>query len=213
MSDIVELRHTICDSSSSSSSSSSGPPKASSRVFVAPPPAPVKVKSIPQIPKKTGKEPEILDRRGDLFVKINNYLTSKTLAPHIADGIKSPSESASLETLEAIYKQIIDSISGSYKRMMVDMMFEEGVGAVEEFLTRFLQMEGMMGLSEAVQSERHTFSQELEEIAIEMDASMVPGPKVRLGMKLLRFIGNHMRNRQFLSQENSKRPEQHSDDV
>lgn len=187
-SDITELRHSISGDSSSSSSSSSSSAKSRPATVQT---TPVKVKSIPAAAtaaaKKEAQKIESVDRRADLFVKINNYLTSDRLAPYIAPGIRAPAESASLEHMEAIYKQITDSIRSSYKRAMVDMMFEEGIDGIESMCVNFLQMDGMSGIALAIKSDKEMFQPELEEIAIELDSSYVPGPKTRLLWKMARF--------------------------
>lgn len=205
MADIVEARHSIGSdasfpvpttlgkrpNSSSSSSSSSAPP----------PPQVVRVKSIPVVTapsKKTAEKEEKEIKKTDraaLFVKVNSYLTSKPLAPYIPAGIKPPSEGASLEVLEATYTQIMNGLKAAYKRRMVMTMFNKGSKTLESIMVNFFQLEHARGLADAMKEQEEDFQPELEELALELDEGLIPGPKVRLGVKMLEFFDDYLSGR------------------
>lgn len=202
MSDIIEIRHAIGTDATGPSSSSSA--SGSKKMVAPPPPQVVRVKSIPVLSSssgKKGKEPEGEPSsaetkkadRSSLFVKVHGYLTSKPLQPYIPPGIKMPTEGASIEVLEATYKQIQDGLKAAYKRKMVDSMFGRVAEAGEAAMIHLFHLDYAYGLADALKDSKEDFQPELEELALEMDESMVPGPKIRLGLKLLEFVDGFLR--------------------
>lgn len=173
-------------------------------------------KSFPQ-PKQTNKKIEEIkkeqqkqtdeERKALLLRKINEYLNSDYLKQHLR-GISPVSPVASLAQVEQCMESIKIALKKHDKRMMVDNLFKGFISQAENIAVYGFHLHQVRGIYDLVEYDLKCCDEknpenvpplelrkELEEITIEMDAAWVPGPSIRLGMKLFQALS-------FLAEKN-----------
>lgn len=156
-------------------------------------------------PKAQTKAHEAADeekRRQNLLSKIDGYLEpnkplrqmiGEKLAQEIEDTLESRRKVMTADVLEEVYTRIVNALRSTFKRRMVEQGFRAFLTGSEKFMVQFLQYENLAGIADAAyENKEDLFEPELSELAIELDNSMVPGPKLRLGLKLVEFASAFM---------------------
>lgn len=132
------------------------------------------------------------DERAILYRKVNEYLRSPYLNPLIPKDIKAPSEKATVTELKGIYASIKGALLGEAKRAYVLTLFDNVVAdGGEFFFLNFLKDSTKLGLSDHLKNNKELFQPELEELAIELSDSYIPGPQARILLKLVSFVQNY----------------------
>ena len=122
--------------------------------------------------------------RSELFGKITHYHHSKHLAKFIPDDLKPPKATDSLEVLQAHDKALKGFLHRASKEIFVQRGLEAIINFGETGLVEILKLEHWRGISDEILSDPDVLQPELEELAIELSDSYVPGPKIRLAVKI-----------------------------
>ena len=140
--------------------------------------------------KKVEKDKDAVER-DKLVIKANEYLRSKRFGEILAEAgfVQLDRHKTTKEQAEAQYEGILNMISSSTKRCVVDRAFFDGGVGVCKFLGKLADDIALIQLGDALKEKRELFEDELEEIAIEMDGATLPGPKYRLIMKVIGLYG------------------------
>lgn len=199
MDQLVVESHSI-----NKSSTSSTPTTAKSKALPPPPPPAVESASTKRSREsaakaakkeadheaKEQKKTEDQSEESDLRRKVTDYLENKRLK-HLFAHIPLPGRNASHIEWQSAYEKILSAMKSSYKDQMVSVFFNQGTNVAESVLVSFLNKSEYMGLSTHLQSHRDLFEPELSELAIEMPNHYVPGPSIRLLIKLSEAITSY----------------------
>jgi len=122
--------------------------------------------------------------KSELYGKLVHYHHSKHLAKFIPDDLKPPKATDSLEVLQAHDKALKGFLYRASKEIFVKRGLESLLNFGEMGLVDMLKLEHWRGVSDAIMSDEEALQPELEELAIELSDSYVPGPKLRLALKI-----------------------------
>lgn len=156
----------------------------------APPPQPAPPKITAAKKKEEVRQEEKVEQksreteRSELYSKITHYFHSKHLAKFIPDDIKPPKSTDSLESLQAIDKTIKGFMHRASKEIFVQRALESFINFGETGLVEILKLEHWRGISDEILRDPDVLQPELEELAIELSDNYVPGPKIRLAVKI-----------------------------
>jgi len=112
-----------------------------------------------------------------LKFKIKCFLNSKFMQTIIGDEIRAMPEKTPEQCIEKL-RCISQARNLNFKKSMVGKMFNAMCGLVEEG-TKFY-MPYMDGFASDVEEHKELFDQDLEELAIDLSDSWVPGPTIRI---------------------------------
>lgn len=212
-SSLAELSHSI--SSTPSLQSKPPPPQrgrpkgstsssvsASAVKFAAPVSTPTPKPPKPQ-PAKT-KLHEAQDeeaRRQEYLGKLEDYLEKprmrmiigENICEELEDLLRGNQKLMSVEVLQKMHERILRRLRSKCKQVVIDRMFIEGLKGGEFAMVNFLHWDYMIGFSKEAIRNREEFEPELTELAIELSEGWVPGPKVRLAMKIWGFVQEYQR--------------------
>lgn len=96
----------------------------------------------------------------------------------------------SMPAIRRLYQDIQDQLNIHFREQYVEGFFRMGMDGIEKGCEFFMQGVEWKGMAEMACDPEHieTFQPELSQIAVELSDSMIPGPKLRLGMKVLQFV-------------------------
>lgn len=128
-----------------------------------------------------------LAERDKVLIKINEYLNSKRFGKKlIENGFSLPDRKALTLQQATVYQQGIKNfLASDSKKQFVENSFFNGIEAFSKFAFQFTQDMAFIEMSEKIRENKDIFMGDLEEISIEMDGSMLPGPKTRILTNLL----------------------------
>lgn len=174
--------------------------KESENIAVAPPPVAPPQPKVSATPKKAAasskhtpanvpfNDPTKVERTR-LRRIINEYVASKSFGAALEEaGFQKidmhASEKKSIEELQAILEEIKVTIQKDNKTKFVRNMAKNGMEALGGILVATTKQMEFAKLASVMDDDADFFEPELEEMAIEMDPSYIPGPKARFMFKL-----------------------------
>lgn len=129
-------------------------------------------------------------RKKDLIMKTDMYLKSPIFRKmgYFEDmNIKVPTEAQPLALIEQTYELVRSVVTMESKRMMTHHCFEALLSVGEGTAVNLFQVSTAVGFADFCISNSQEFQPEMEEIAIEFGNSMIPDPKMRMGIKIVRM--------------------------
>ena len=176
--------------------------------FPQPPQPKQSAKKVEEIKREQQKQTDE-EKKAFLLKKINEYLTSDYLKPYLK-GIVAPMSGAPLAQVEQCMESIKTALKKHDKRALVDNLFKGFISQAENIAVYGFHLNQVRGIYDLVEYDLKCCDEkspenppplelrkELEELTIELDASWVPGPSIRLGMKLfqaLSFLAERNKN-------------------
>lgn len=159
------------------------------------PPPPKKSQYVPVAKKQADQKKHDEDRvkKVRIRVMINEYIESKRFGAFLEErGFQkidaNRAEKMCLEELQAYLTEVKAAMSSQCKKDLVNGMAQGVMQGLGTFLFMTMGDPKYLQVSEKFAQDPEFFQPELEEIAIEMDPSYIPGPEKRLAVKVASLI-------------------------
>lgn len=135
--------------------------------------------------KKTPDQ-DIIESHYDVIQKLNRYSDKM---PHLfvdneLKAWNSGENNLSEDRGRTLLKSVRTRLKSSKKTKIVDKMFCGACDISESLLVNFTEDTDMYGFATFVKDNREIFSDDLDELAIEMGDSLIPGPKISILMNI-----------------------------
>lgn len=136
--------------------------------------------------KKTPDVDDIKDSHYDVIQKLNRYserMPNLFTDPEIKSW-NSGENNLSEDRSRTLLKSIRTRLNTNKKAKIVDKMFCGACDISESLIVNFTDDPEMQGFGDFVKNNRGIFSDDLDELAIEMGDSLIPGPKISILMNI-----------------------------
>lgn len=139
------------------------------------------------------------DERSELFDKIGKYRSSPFFA-QFCENIRMPGNSATVEELRQVHKQILGNMNADDKTRIVNASFYGILKGVESIAVQ-MGVYDLYGFNkDVIEPNTKLFERDLAQIAIERKIP-VPGPEVRIAMTIASCMGQYMEMKKRLREE------------
>lgn len=165
-------------------------------------------KEIKEVTKKLEQKTEEHEAE-ELYRKCVNYLEDEHLKPYLNERILSTklSNKDSLQDLKKLHASIISALKQKHKQMFFCALFDQFANFSEVGLVQVMQRAEKRGLASfLIQNKELILQPELSELVIELPDDYLPGPAVRLGLKLAQLVAG-FDSSQFQQQQQQQEAE------
>lgn len=140
----------------------------------------------PKQKKTPDEDPKSLESHYDIIQKLNRY-SERMPQLFSKDELKawnSGENNFTEDRARTLIKSIRTRLNTSKKTKIVDKLFCGACDISESLLVNFTEDTEMYGFATFIKTNREVFSDDLDELAIEMGDSLIPGPKISILMNI-----------------------------